>query len=1083
MPVRGREGSFSRAAVNLNEESSVPSSDPQRARPVTSLSDTFSKKSSFNGKSNLSRELYQQRQQQPKPEKDPQPLAVSLDKNALERLLDEVVGGQVVGRQATATTASNPIPLEIVRNEFLEMESSSSNMSTAAKSEQPDPPSNLHTAQKRGRQTNQLNFLKKTVMNAVWKHQHAWPFHKPVDPVQLNLPDYYDVIRKPMDLSAIKAKLDKNLYDSATECIADFRTMFTNCFVYNKPGDDVVVMCQNLEKEFNKKVAGIPPFEQEIAPPLKGGKGAKSLAVKIEHRERPERSASQNTSQILNGDDSDTGSSDIPNRTPAPAKRVKNVSASSSVSAPPPPSLEDELEEVVAGIPPTAPPRGPVPVGPPIPVGDAAPVTPSPITATPQSGKGRGRGPGASNRLKRKVENTVTPGSVGEEEPPIQHPPSDAKKPMKVAPPPQLQSTPLPPTPASVGGVPLPQTPGSISASHNNVNAGSLSTPDNRLPRRNVKPPSKDLPSDKPKLSSQLKYCQMILKEMFATKHGAYAWPFYKPVDAELLGLHDYHDIIEKPMDLGTVRRKMEASEYQTASAMAEDVRLIFTNCYKYNPPEHDVVKMARKLQENFEMLYAKMPDEFLEMEGGSGVGMGGDFNDFRSSDDSESEESEDERARRLGELQEQLKRISEEIAKLTSRDKKDKKKRKKKTDQQPRMHHHQQQHLQQHPTSSAASTNNMAIHGNDWHHGSSNGLGAAPNNQQMSQLGPHHIPQQQQPPLQQQQPPPHIPYPGMDPSGMMPSNAMQPLPHDVYGMPQHPGAVNKMPPGMEGPGGKQFSPEEMGKAKKGRKENKDKTPGGNQQRKRATGPKKQKPGAGGAAGAAGGVNAMGGPLTSPPFDSEDEADATPLTYDEKRQLSLDINKLPGDKLGRVVHIIQSREPTLRESNPDEIEIDFEILKPSTLRELESYVSSCLRKKPRKAYQKRADKNLPPPGAPPAVGVPPGAIPGVGGPKDQDATESKRKELQQRLDTVQNQLGETPVKKQPNKRDENAGLDPAMPGKLIQAICLPFFCLDEISFRSNYKSARVGVVEVVVRRCRSSLITETLHVHSDMHTL
>lgn len=61
---------------------------------------------------------------------------------------------------------------------------------------------------------------------------------------------------------------------------------------------------------------------------------------------------------------------------------------------------------------------------------------------------------------------------------------------------------------------------------------------------------------------------------------------------------------------------------------------------------------------------------------------------------------------------------------------------------------------------------------------------------------------------------------------------------------------------------------------------------------------------------------------------------------------------LLGDKLGRVVHIIQSREPSLRDSNPDEIEIDFETLKPSTLRELESYVASCLRKKTRKPYCK-----------------------------------------------------------------------------------------------------------------------------------
>lgn len=83
---------------------------------------------------------------------------------------------------------------------------------------------------------------------------------------------------------------------------------------------------------------------------------------------------------------------------------------------------------------------------------------------------------------------------------------------------------------------------------------------------------------------------------------------------------------------------------------------------------------------------------------------------------------------------------------------------------------------------------------------------------------------------------------------------------------------------------------------------------------------------------------------------SEDDANAKPMNYDEKRQLSLDINKLPGDKLGRIVHIIQSREPSLRNSNPDEIEIDFETLKASTLRELEKYVAACLRKRALKPH-------------------------------------------------------------------------------------------------------------------------------------
>merc|ERR1719412_2982820 len=84
-------------------------------------------------------------------------------------------------------------------------------------------------------------------------------------------------------------------------------------------------------------------------------------------------------------------------------------------------------------------------------------------------------------------------------------------------------------------------------------------------------------------------------------------------------------------------------------------------------------------------------------------------------------------------------------------------------------------------------------------------------------------------------------------------------------------------------------------------------------------------------------------PAPYPGYQSDEEDTAKPMTYDEKRKLSLEINKLPGDRIARVVTIIQSREPSLSETKPDEIEIDFETLKPSTLRELEKYVASCLR--------------------------------------------------------------------------------------------------------------------------------------------
>ena len=45
------------------------------------------------------------------------------------------------------------------------------------------------------------------------------------------------------------------------------------------------------------------------------------------------------------------------------------------------------------------------------------------------------------------------------------------------------------------------------------------------------------------------------------------------------------------------LQAKLERREYMGPEEFATDVRLMFTNCYKYNPPEHDVVKMGRKLQ------------------------------------------------------------------------------------------------------------------------------------------------------------------------------------------------------------------------------------------------------------------------------------------------------------------------------------------------------------------------------------------------------------------------------------------------------------------------------------------------------
>ena len=65
---------------------------------------------------------------------------------------------------------------------------------------------------KKGRNTNQLVFLRKVVMKAMMQHRHSLPFRKPVDANLFNLSDYQEIIKEPMDFGTIKSRLHENFY-------------------------------------------------------------------------------------------------------------------------------------------------------------------------------------------------------------------------------------------------------------------------------------------------------------------------------------------------------------------------------------------------------------------------------------------------------------------------------------------------------------------------------------------------------------------------------------------------------------------------------------------------------------------------------------------------------------------------------------------------------------------------------------------------------------------------------------------------------------------------------------------------------
>ena len=92
---------------------------------------------------------------------------------------------------------------------------------------------------------------------------YAYPFYHPVDPVALNIPDYYKIIKEPMDLSTVDNKVRNQVYCSAEEFLYDMNLIFKNCFRYNPPGSPVANMGKRFQEVFEQKWAEKPPPPKE----------------------------------------------------------------------------------------------------------------------------------------------------------------------------------------------------------------------------------------------------------------------------------------------------------------------------------------------------------------------------------------------------------------------------------------------------------------------------------------------------------------------------------------------------------------------------------------------------------------------------------------------------------------------------------------------------------------------------------------------------------------------------------------------------------------------------------------------------
>ncbi|KAI9224192.1 histone acetyltransferase-like protein [Blastocladiella britannica] len=99
-----------------------------------------------------------------------------------------------------------------------------------------------------------LHILLTGVVQWLMNHTASWPFKEPVDTKAI--PDYLNVIKRPMDLKTMESKVNNDEYITEKEFVDDVQLIVDNCRTYNKKGSVYYQAAQKLERDFYKEFNG-----------------------------------------------------------------------------------------------------------------------------------------------------------------------------------------------------------------------------------------------------------------------------------------------------------------------------------------------------------------------------------------------------------------------------------------------------------------------------------------------------------------------------------------------------------------------------------------------------------------------------------------------------------------------------------------------------------------------------------------------------------------------------------------------------------------------------------------------------------
>ncbi|XP_061666260.1 histone acetyltransferase p300 isoform X2 [Syngnathoides biaculeatus] len=185
--------------------------------------------------------------------------------------------GSKGGKLGTIKTEENPVEIEVKKEEFsseggkvvpmdtltipstsvIKTEDKKPEVKKELKEEQQssDAAVSQAPAKKKIFKPEELRQALMPTLESLYRQEpESMPFRMPVDPQLLCIPDYFDIVKNPMDLSTIKRKLDTGQYQDPWQYVDDIWLMFNNAWLYNRKTSRVYKCCSKLAEVFEQEI-------------------------------------------------------------------------------------------------------------------------------------------------------------------------------------------------------------------------------------------------------------------------------------------------------------------------------------------------------------------------------------------------------------------------------------------------------------------------------------------------------------------------------------------------------------------------------------------------------------------------------------------------------------------------------------------------------------------------------------------------------------------------------------------------------------------------------------------------------------